>query len=156
MANLNAVYHAADMLLEKHGLAAQGWRFELDNARRRFGLCRTNRKVIQVSKHLARLNTLERVLQTVLHEIAHALTPGHGHDRVWQLKCIELGIPARRCFDAAEVATPPAPLIAECPKCGRIVRRHRMPKRRISCGHCTRQFSTDHELRFRRDVHYQR
>lgn len=36
-------------------------------------------------------NTEDEIMETLLHEIAHALTPGHGHDRVWKAKCIEIG-----------------------------------------------------------------
>lgn len=31
------------------------------------------------------------LLDTLLHEIAHALTPGDGHGKLWQAKAMELG-----------------------------------------------------------------
>lgn len=32
------------------------------------------------------------VRHTILHEIAHLLTPGHHHDRTWKTVCLSLGI----------------------------------------------------------------
>src|SRR6185369_17904164 len=31
------------------------------------------------------------ILNTIKHEVAHALTPGHGHDEIWAAKAHELG-----------------------------------------------------------------
>lgn len=56
-----------------------------------------NRKgLICISKDFADANCWEVIEQIVLHEIAHALTPLHGHDQVWKAKCIQLGIPPER------------------------------------------------------------
>lgn len=48
-------------------------------------------KRIELSKKLVLLNDEARVMKTVLHEIAHALTEGHGHDAVWKAKCLAIG-----------------------------------------------------------------
>lgn len=62
---------------------------------RTFGRYRYSRiggeKRIELSGKLVDMNTEERVMRTIIHEVAHALTEGHGHDAVWKRKCIELG-----------------------------------------------------------------
>jgi hypothetical protein len=52
----------------------------MDSAVRRFGTCRYSRKLITLSRQLIELNDQARVLDTILHEIAHALAgPKTGH-----------------------------------------------------------------------------
>ena len=65
----------------------------------RFSRCKTDNtksEIICISKPLSEVNTWSTIRLVVLHEIAHALTPGHNHDVVWQKKCAEIGgIPER-------------------------------------------------------------
>ena len=76
--------------MQQHGLSAQGWRFQFDHARRRFGACRYGRKLITLSRPLVLLNPEAEVRDTILHEIAHALCPGDGHGVRWKQKCREI------------------------------------------------------------------
>lgn len=73
------------------------WSFRWDHAKTRFGQCNYTHRTIQLSKPLTATNTESEVLDTILHEIAHALTPGHGHDAVWSRKATELGANGQRC-----------------------------------------------------------
>lgn len=59
-------------------------------------------KSIELSTQLVEINDEERVLKTILHEIAHALAEGHGHDRVWQNKLLEIGGDGKRCYDSSD------------------------------------------------------
>jgi len=90
-----------------HGLFAVGWKFKWDRATRRFGCCHHQRKIISLSLPLTRLNPETQVRDTLLHEIAHALTPGQGHNRHWKKKCVEVGAQPSRCFMPEEVILPP-------------------------------------------------
>jgi predicted SprT family Zn-dependent metalloprotease len=139
--NLLEAKNLAIDLMAKHGILDQGWRFQYDNARRRFGSCSYRTKTISLSKHLVSLNDLENVKDTILHEIAHALTPGHGHDRVWQRKAIEIGCNGKRCYSSFDVQQPESRYIAECSGCGHTHRRHKMTDRlkygSQSCGRCS-------------------
>ena len=126
-------------------LAPAGTQFRWSNAKRRFGSCsyRTNRAtnehygyVITISYPLANLNTWEEVRKTVLHEIAHANTPGHHHDRVWQRECIRLGGDGQRCYTNEEnggvVKSVQKTWIGTCPICGNVVAKR---FRRTRCYH---------------------
>jgi hypothetical protein len=105
------------------------WTFQWDRSRSRFGVCKHGPRVISMSEHLVKLNDRANVLDTVLHEIAHALAgPGAGHGPLWKAKCREVGANPERCYDSATVATPPAPWVGICEHCGPVAGRHRRPK----------------------------
>lgn len=124
------------------------WTFRFDNAVRRFGCCRHGKKVISLSRTLSEINDWETVKLTVLHEIAHALVGvGHGHDWVWQKKCIEIGGDGKRCYDSAKVNTPTLAYTATCPNCGEVHQKARKPKRRLACAVCSGTFE-ERELFF--------
>lgn len=91
------------------------WTATLDNARRRFGVCRMSKKQISLSRHLCELNSDAEVRDTILHEIAHALAwvrhgENCGHDKRWQAICVEIGARPVASFDD-EVVQPKAPWI---------------------------------------------
>lgn len=88
----------------------------------RLGQCRYRRKEIGISIKPAKLLAMNEVIDTILHEIAHALTPGHHHDNVWKQKCIELGCRPVRC---SSVNKDRLNVIAKykgvCPTCGDVI-----------------------------------
>src|SRR5271165_928788 len=91
------------------------------------GLCAYARRTIELSTYFVERNGQEEILDTVLHEIAHALVgPGHGHDAVWKRKCVEIGARPARCGNAE---MPEGRWRASCRNCGRHFNRHRRPKR---------------------------
>lgn len=76
--------------MQEHGLVE--WRYVRNNRMTQTaGRCKRFYKVIELAGWLLDHNTEGEIMQTLLHEIAHALTPGHGHDRVWKAKCVEIG-----------------------------------------------------------------
>lgn len=91
------VHIEAEGLLRKYGLKEQGWKFELSNRKTFVGTCFYGRKVIAYSKYYLTDTEWDEIRNTLLHEIAHALTPGHGHDDVWKCKAIEIGARPERC-----------------------------------------------------------
>ena len=124
-------------LMKHHGLA--DWTFRFDHARRRFGSCRTRKKVITLSKPLAFLNEEPQVRDTILHEIAHALAPDDGHGELWKRKCREIGADPRRCYTDDQVISPPrrsAPYEIGCERCGWWHDRHRRTRRKLICRAC--------------------
>lgn len=123
--------HVAEYLLKKHGLADKGWNFAWDNARRRAGCCSYSTKTIRLSRHYVELNVAERlddVIDTILHEIAHALTPGKHHGPEWRAACEQVGARPERCYDAKVVSMPKGRFVAACPGCGKKFYRHRIMK----------------------------
>ena len=132
---LTDINSLANELFTKHGLA--DWVFKFDNAKRRFGCCNYTTKTISLSKHLCRLNSESEIVDTLLHEIAHALTPGQGHGKLWQEKCAELGAEPRRCYSADQVKQPPPNYYLYCAACDFKQGLYRMTRRKYLCPTCT-------------------
>jgi predicted SprT family Zn-dependent metalloprotease len=130
-------YTLAIELMTKHGLLAKGWQFSLDGALTRFGNCSFRDKSITLSRALAELNPADRVRDTILHEIAHALAGFEAkHGRLWKVVAHSIGARPERCYSSDDTATPAAPWQAICQFCNRVIKRHRMRKSLAECW-CT-------------------
>jgi hypothetical protein len=81
--------------------------FVWDRSIRRKGQIRYGVKQIGISKPLAELNTIECMLLTVIHEIAHALNKMDGHGNNWKKTCVDLGGNGERCYNSNEINMPP-------------------------------------------------
>src|SRR3970282_519336 len=77
--------------LNRHGLHDWGVRINPDINQSYVGMCSHKDKVIILNAHHVDTHPPAEVKDTILHEVAHALTPGHGHDKVWGDKAMELG-----------------------------------------------------------------
>jgi predicted SprT family Zn-dependent metalloprotease len=114
-------------LMAAHGLHT--WAFRFNTNVRRAGVCHYRPGRIELSAHFVERNSDAEVLDTILHEIAHALVgPRHGHDAAWKAKCVEIGARPRRCYDRA-VDMPTGKWRATCPSCSTEYDRHRRPRR---------------------------
>lgn len=147
------VKELAKELFAQHGLDKQGWTLVFDNALRRNGSCSYSTKQISVSKHYIKLNTPELIRDTLLHEIAHALTPNdRGHGRSWKLKCAEIGampVAIKRGMGIKQVE---GKWKAICTGCKEVYSRHRRATKntRYSCPDCSGpRFNIDYELIFK-------
>ena len=132
--DLTEAQRLAHTLMARHGLG--DWTFAFDRAKRRFGACRYTTRTISLSRTLTELNESAAVRETLLHEIAHALTPGAGHGPAWHAQCRELGIAAQRCYTAQEVVQPRSPYLLVCDTCGLEVPRHRKTPTPVACKNC--------------------
>lgn len=86
--------------------------------------------IIRISYPLASINEWPVVRKIVLHEIAHARTPGHSHDDAWRQICLSIGGDGESCFttteDGGEVRLPYYKWIGICPICGNKWYRQRL------------------------------
>jgi predicted SprT family Zn-dependent metalloprotease len=122
--DIDALVREAGRLLERHGLS--GWRFGLsDRLKLTLGICDYRGRAIRINKYYAENNPEGVVSNTLRHEIAHALTPGHGHDEAWRAMAVRLGCKPRATCDE-DVLLPPGRYVAVCPNCRYTHCKHRL------------------------------
>jgi hypothetical protein len=140
MTDAEEVARLADELIAAH-LPGRGWRFGLDNARRRAGACDYARRRITVSRHLVAGSPIDEVRQVLLHEIAHALAGSRAaHGPVWRRTARGIGYTGSRLHEKP-IAEGLAPWVGRCPA-GHEHHRFRRPSAPLSCGICARRFSS--------------
>ena len=137
---LNKARIIANDYLAKYGLLEQGWTFELNNKKKRFGLTKFSTKTISLSKELTELNSPYEVVDTILHEIAHALVgKSNGHNNVWKSKAQEIGCNGSRVYSSKLVKQPAYKFVGTCPNCGKISKTYKRGK--YACGACCRTYN---------------
>ena len=137
---LSSATKIAMTLMKEHGLLDKGWKFTYDRAVRRFGCCNYKEMTISLSKKLVELNDEELVIDTILHEIAHALVgKGQGHNRIWRRQAVSIGCNGARCY-GNEVVQPTLKYTLTCPNCGRVTHRAKL-RSGLACGSCCRAYN---------------
>lgn len=139
------IYELARSLMNGHGVVS--WKFKFHNSNRRVGNCCHTEKTISLSKQLILACSKTLVLDTVLHEIAHAITgKNHGHDRKWKINFLRLGGSGNRLADTTQIDFSKIKFgyIGKCPN-GHTHYRARKPKEgsRESCGLCSKKFDAN-------------
>lgn len=132
--NLEQAQNIAIGLMEQHGLIRKGWTFDWDKAKCVAGTCDMARRKITLSREITRANPQTHLINTVLHEIAHALAPFdvvHGPE--WKRIARSIGCTGDRCY-SKETRKSKAPWIARCPVCGH--EREAFRRHFCSCGKC--------------------
>ncbi|QIN94173.1 SprT-like protease [Streptomyces phage Wakanda] len=146
--NLILAERMARKLMMEHGL--YGWNFKWDRAARRFGQCDYSKATISMSRKLTVQRTEDAVRNTMLHEIAHALTPGDGHGPKWRAKALAIGCNGKRCSDDPVKIEPN--WLGVCPSGHKAAERLRRPSakaRPMSCSKCNpRRFDERYIIRW--------
>ncbi len=132
---------AQKLLIEKmdqHGLTGLGWKMSWDGAKKRFGFCNIDEKTISLSRPLTEANPEGEVLDTILHEIAHALAylehhEDCGHDERWKAVCRRVGARPEACYGEDEVVMPDALWVLAHSETGEVFQSYlRKPKTNVS------------------------
>jgi len=152
---IEKVKEARALLREKmndHGLTE--WKTRIGGAYRRLGMCSYKEKVIELSEQFVLAGTQEQILDTIMHEIAHALVgPGYGHGRVWKAKARELGATAKSASKSVNIEQR---YVAHCQVCSKQygMMKQTSSMNRSYCGVCTRhmkrsRYATSEQVRAR-------
>jgi len=113
--------------MSKHGL--HDWSFGFANTKRRLGVCKFQTKRIEIAEYYALHSAAETVLDTLLHEIAHALAgPSARHGPAWKAIAIRLGAIPRACDTSDDAVVKPGDWQSTCPACQKTIHRYRRPK----------------------------
>jgi len=92
------------------------WKLRTIDTSDKAGVCSYNDRTIYLSTRFMRGHNCDfkKIKQVLMHEIAHALNPGHSHDSVWKRKCAEIGGDCRLAVTMVELNKDWAVC---CPKC---------------------------------------
>lgn len=150
-------------LMKKHDV--KDWTFKFQsieemNTKGRYilGKCNYRYKNIILCRELTQHEENEdRVRNTILHEIAHALDFNQrgiagAHDKQWQRIAKSIGCVGNKCGDMSKVSLlKVAKWIGRCPKCQKKFYKLVKPKTRLSCGKCggnnfNAEFEIDYQL----------
>lgn len=117
------------------------WKFRWDHAKTRLGACHHRDRTISLSQHYVTLNGVAETTDTILHEIAHALTPGAGHGPSWKKAATRLGARPSSRADPRTVVPPAPRWVAICSTCTATLWRYRRPSTPMACARCCRRHS---------------
>lgn len=132
----------AENEISKQGLA--NWKFCFNNSKRRFGCCNFYEETIYLSSLLTELNDEHNVLDTIKHEVAHALVgPKNHHNYIWKQKAIEIGCNGERCYKAANVIIPKGNYTYECPNCKQRIEKYKQVHKDSACSACCSQYNNN-------------
>jgi len=125
--DLKKLEEAATEKFTKHNLI--GWTFGLAKSKRRLGVCKHRSKRIEISEFYAAHNPEESVLDTLLHEIAHAIAgPKAGHGPVWKEVAVRIGATPRTCDDSPDTVMQPGDWQTTCPACKKTHNCYKRPR----------------------------
>src|SRR5439155_12097262 len=113
--------------MARHGL--HGWTFAYANTKRRLGMCKYRKKRIEIAEYYALNSPPESVLDTLLHEIAHAIAgPAARHGPAWKAIASRLGATPRACDTSTATVMKPGDWQATCPSCKKNIHRYKRPR----------------------------
>jgi hypothetical protein len=97
--------------MNEHGLVRGGWNYSILKQKQMskltaMGKTSFEKKLIFISYDFILNFPIEAIKNTILHEIAHALTPGHEHDDVWRNVAIQIGCDGKVFNDYGNLMKP--------------------------------------------------
>jgi predicted SprT family Zn-dependent metalloprotease len=140
---LNYVKEQTENALKFYGL--KNWNVGFDTAKTRLGRCSYTKKLISLSEFYVVNNSFDDIQNTILHEIAHALSflvfkeRGHGH--IWKSLAIQIGCSGERCRKADEINLPTAKYVYKCPNCDYKINKYRKTTKIKACGVCCDKYN---------------
>lgn len=134
-----AARNLAQRKMRDYGLLSKGWHFRFSRGSRLVGSCNLMKREITMSGRFVDINDRSEVLDTILHEIAHALVervPGEdSHGRSWREMARLIGAKPSPCTDPETSVSVPHRYIAVCPVHGELGGKDRWSKAMESNRH---------------------
>lgn len=136
----------ATHVLQVFTLNTRGWTFRWNRRKTAWGTCNYRTRTIELSTALYPVMSQSDVRETILHEVAHALTPGQGHGRYWRVAARAFGLTGKATTTASsvqrEILTAKSRYALYCTRCNFTEARHRKtramhaPQLYFTCPHC--------------------
>lgn len=125
--NLHDAHNLANQKMAEYGLT--DWTFRWQNRRKVCGSCYHTLKQITLSKPITAVNSEEHVLDTILHEIAHALAgPYAGHGPIWKAQAAAIGARPVACSGPEKgTVRPEGKWVGKCASCDEKIYAYRRP-----------------------------
>lgn len=83
-----------------HGLITDGWTFCIGKSKTISGSCNHSKKIIKLSREYSTKVPSMDLINTILHEIAHALAgTKHNHDTTWRSIALRIGCDGQVCHN---------------------------------------------------------
>lgn len=139
----------AEMIIIYNFSCLKEWTFGYNRSKTSHGYCYYGKRMITLSKHLTLLNDEKEVMNTILHEIAHAILPStFHHNKIWKSLFIYLGGDGNvlASKDAKELV---GKYVYYCVKCGAEYHLFRKSNKLRSCSHCCKTFNRDYILQLK-------
>ena len=151
--NLHDAEKLAIELIRKHITAGPIWTFRYNDCKASGGRCLYGSKIIELSRDYTRLREEFWVRDTILHEIAHALTPNAHHGPAWVKKALEIGCNGKRCFTDMAL---PGPYVGTCPAGHKHYRfKKQGSKLKSSCQICQpKRFDERYLITYKKNENY--
>ena len=124
-----------DIYTKENNISSE-WVLDFDSAKTRCACCRYSIKKVVVSRNYLNNKTvdLNKMKNTLLHEIAHIMTPGDGHGQLWKRVALQIGCDGKRCSDIQEIME--SKWLLKC-KCGMVnLPRHRRCLKKVKNWKC--------------------
>lgn len=136
--------------IQKEKWSLQGWELKFSSQKRHLGYCRPRKKIISISKAFMETNPLHVMVDTLLHEIAHALhyieSGKTNHNNGWKKYAVKVGCEPRRCATGEGLSMPEGKYVGVCPVCKKVTHFYRKVRRSYSCSHCTKSYNPRYKL----------
>lgn len=71
-------------------LSIKDWSIRMNRTKRSMGQCKYSTREVFISSYLLESDQ-NNIRLTILHEIAHILTPGHNHEQIWKQVAVAIG-----------------------------------------------------------------
>lgn len=127
--NIQEATQLAHDRIDEHIDNCHEWSFKINTrCRDRVGQCLYQEKTLELSKWYILHNDKKEVLDTILHEIAHAMTPGQDHNKKWKETAISIGCSGQRCYGTEVQGVPDPKWYAKCVACGREFKWQRLSR----------------------------
>jgi len=74
-----------------YDIRSEGWKISTNKRKKAVGLCNYTKKTIYISELFMQTNGIDKLRNTIIHELAHSYTPGAKHGPKWKNLFIRLG-----------------------------------------------------------------
>jgi hypothetical protein len=149
---IQEIENLAYELLDKYNL--DDWEFKWSNASRRFGSCNRNNKTIYLSRLHGLYDDIYLVKDTLLHEIAHGLTPKNhsSHGVEWKEIAQKIGCNPVSYKKSNIPEKYSCKYIGICENCNNKVYLNKRGK--YFCRNCYNNFSSNYKFNYFKNTDY--